>query len=116
MLLKGLLNLQQKEGGGEKFPHWKFPENPNNLLRDLPRDVKGRIYANDNLRIRPEKHHFKTGDVYNPRHHGQHYHIETRRNPKTSWKKDDNIEILKPPGYTPGSGTGFLPGEFFPGL
>ncbi|ADI37990.1 hypothetical protein wcw_0622 [Waddlia chondrophila WSU 86-1044] len=33
-----------------------FPENPKNLLSDLPRDAKGHIYASDNIRIRPEQH------------------------------------------------------------
>ena len=27
-----------------------------------------------------------------------------------------NTEILKPNGYSPGTGTGFLPGETFPGI
>lgn len=96
--------------------YWKFPDNPVDLLKELPRDRKGRIYPNDNLRIRPEQHSFKQGDSFNPRHHDQHYHVETRRNPQGSWENYDNIEILKPPGYQSGEGTGFLPGEFFPGI
>jgi hypothetical protein len=99
-----------------KGAKWRFPENPADLLKELPRDRKGRIYANNNLRIRPEKHHLKSGDIFNPRHHGQHYHIEMRRNINQSWGNYDNIEILKPFNYQPGQGTGFLPGELFPGI
>ncbi|MDB6081211.1 MAG: rhs family protein [Chlamydiia bacterium] len=92
----------------------KFPENPDDLLPELPRDNKGRIPTADNLRIRPEKHAFEVGHRYNPRHHEQHYHVELRRDIKGVWK-NDNIEILKPPGYKAGDGTGFLVGEGFPG-
>ena len=95
---------------------WKFPENPADLLKELPRDQYGRIHACDNLYIRPEKQVLQPGEAFNPRHHGQHYHLEVRRDPTRSWKKNKNIEILKPPDYTAGSGTGFLPGELFPGI
>lgn len=37
-----------------------------------------------------------------------------KRNPNQGWKHD-NVEILKPNNYEAGSGTGFLPGELFPG-
>ena len=96
----------------EKF---KFPENPDDLLPDLPRDEKGRIYPADNILIRPEKHEMEPGDTYNPRHHEQHYHVETRRNPKKEWEHE-NKEIIKSPGYKSKMGTGFLPGENFPGV
>lgn len=56
------------------------------------------------------------GLIFNPRHHGLHYHIETRRNPSLSWNNSKNILKIKPKGYTPGSGTGFLPGKLFPGI
>ena len=36
-------------------------------------------------------------------------------NPSGKWD-NNNVKILKPPGYYPGSGTGFLPGETFPGV
>lgn len=103
-----------REVGKAGSSEWKFPKDPSNLLKDLPRDSKGRIYTSDNLRIRPEKHPFEPGDVFNQRHHGQHYHVETRRNPNIGWR-NENTKILKPQGYKPGSGTGFLPDEFFPG-
>lgn len=102
--------------GRNEVETWRFPNNPNELLKDLPRDRKGRIYTSDNLRIRPEKHHLNQGDAYNPRHHGQHYHIETRRNSNLSWENYNNIEILKPSHYKPGEGTGFIPGEPYPGI
>lgn len=91
-----------------------FPDNPDDLLPDLERDKKGRIHPAENIRIRPEKHNWKDGDTYNPRHHGQHYHIETRKDPTGNWGKR-NIEKLKPQGYDHGRGTGYLPGEPFPG-
>ena len=104
---------REKENKQEKY---KFPKNPNDLLPELPRDDKGRIQAADNLRIRPEKHEMKSGDTYNPRHHEQHYHVETRRNPsKPNWN-NENKKIIKPPGYQDGAGSGFLPGEYFPGI
>lgn len=94
-----------------------FPENPDDLLPELERDGKGRIRPGENIQIRPEQHTMKPGEKYNPRHHGQHYHVESRRDPSKPWKKceGNDIEILKPPGYSPGSGTGFIPGEAFPG-
>ncbi len=96
------------------LPKNVFPENPKDLLPQLPRDHKGRIYTADNIRIRPEKHAFETADVYNPRHHEQHYHVEYRAHPLEPWKKT-NIRKCKPENYNLGDGTGFLPGERFPG-
>ena len=32
--------------------------------------------------------------------------------PQGKWK-NDNIEIVKPPNYKPGIGTGFVPGETY---
>jgi hypothetical protein len=80
----------------------------------IRKQTKSDFILADNLRIRPEKHAFMPGDTLNPRHHGQHYHIEHRINPQKPWSKK-NIEKEKPPGYQEGSGTGFLPGEKFPG-
>jgi len=94
---------------------WRFPRNPKDLLKDLPRDTKGRIYPNDRLRIKPEQHPLKAGEVFCPRHHGQHYHLEVRVDPSKSWNNKGNTYYLKPPDYIPGEGTGFLPGELFPG-
>lgn len=102
-------------GNRSKQNNWVFPKDPKDLLPNLPRDSKGYIYAADNLRIRPEQHMIKPGEIYNPRHHGLHYHVETRRNPLFSWNSRKNRIKLKPEDYSPGSGTGFLPGEEFPG-
>jgi hypothetical protein len=54
-------------------------------------------------------------ETHNPRHHDQHYHVETQRNPGEGWGKK-NTEKVKPPEYRPGVGTGFFPGETFPGM
>ena len=75
---------------------------------------------NSSTRIRHESHpHGLTpGDPgYNPRHHGEHFHVETKP-ADMSWnqaKKKGQVQKQKPEGYTPGSGTGFLPDEKFPG-
>lgn len=95
---------------------FKFPKNPDDLLPELPRDDKGRIQTADNLRIRPEQHAINPGETHNPRHHDQHYHVETRRDPSKSTWRHDNREVIKPQGYVPGMGSGFLPGETFPGV
>ena len=76
------------------------------LMPELPRDEKGRIQTADNLRIRPEKHLFEPGDKYNPRHHEQHYHVETQRTPGNGWSKK-NTEKVKPPDYYKGNGQDF---------
>ena len=87
--------------------NWRFPENPADLLKELPRDRRGRIYASDNLRIRPEQHKQKLGEIFNPRHHNQHYHVETKIDPLKSWNDKHNVYKLKPSNYEPGHGTGF---------
>ena len=33
-----------------------------------------------------------------------------------SWGNPKNVGKIKPPDYVPGSSTGFLPGESFPGI
>ncbi len=73
---------------------------------------------NDHTRIRFESHPhgLGPGDAgYNPRHHGEHYHVETKPDGQ-SWSKANRqgtISKCKPAGYKPGGGTGFLPGEVF---
>jgi hypothetical protein len=75
---------------------------------------------NSNTRIRFESHPggLSPGDPgFNPRHHGPHYHVETKPDGMT-WSQGNRrglITTSEPPGYTLGSGTGFLPGELFPG-
>ena len=100
----------------DETSQFRFPENPNDLLPELPRDDKGHIYPNEVTRIRPEQHPLKAGESYCPRHHGQHYHIDIRINSSKGWNKKGNTYKLKPVEYESGQGTGFLPGETFPGL
>lgn len=53
------------------------------------------------------------GETYNPRHHGEHWHVESKIDPsKQGWK--NNTQKSLPPGYQNGSGTGFSPGEGLP--
>jgi len=59
----------------------RFPKNADDFLSDLPRDAKGRINPSNKVRIRPEQHSLEPGETYAPRHHGQHYHVETRADP-----------------------------------
>lgn len=76
---------------------------------------------NSSTKIRHESHPHgvKPGDPgYNPRHHGEHFHVETKPN-NMSWnqaKKQGQILKSKPDNYTLGNGTGFLSGEKFPGF
>lgn len=100
---------------GKKQCPWIFPENPNALLKELPRNSKGHIFPCENLRIRPEKHAFDPGDIFNPRHHNQHYHVDILKK-GGSWNNPNHVRKIKPNGYSSGDGTGFLPGEFFPGV
>jgi len=91
-----------------------FPKNADDLLPNLPRNNKGQIITSDKVRIRPEQHPLKSGETYSPRHHGQHYHVEIRKDVNKSWNNKDNIIKIKPENYNHGEGTGFLPGEQFP--
>ncbi|UDN37462.1 VENN motif pre-toxin domain-containing protein [Proteus sp. NMG38-2] len=104
----------------------KFPLNPHELTEFL--DVKPKISTtqhgttrmfwepNANTRIRYESHPGDSGP-FNPRHHGEHYHIEIKPNNLT-WnqaKKQNAIQKVKPENYEVGHGTGFLPNERHPG-
>jgi RHS repeat-associated protein len=97
-----------------------FPSNPNDLLPGVPRTVKPNgnqvIHASDRVRIRAEAHPINPGEIHAPRHHDQHYHVEIRLDPTRSWNKPNNVQKVLPPNYQPGHGTGFLPGENFPGM
>ena len=104
-------------GGAGSFrgsPKNTFPANPDELMPNIPRTPKGHIEIDPRTRIRIEQHPLEPGETYSPRHHGQHYHVETRADPTKSWNNKNNVTKLLPPGYTPGSGTGFLPGEVIP--
>ena len=92
-----------------------FPKNPKDLLSEALRDKKGYIYACDKIRIKPEQHLLKHGEIYNSRHHGQHYHIEIRTDVSKSWNNEKYTYYLQPSNYQKGTGTGFIPGETFPG-
>lgn len=100
-----------------------FPENPDDFMPEIERDkitkangtTSQTIYTSDKLRIRAEEHPLYEGETYNPRHHGVHYHVEYRNDPSLSWNNKNNVNKYYPDGYTPGSGTGFLPGEKYPG-
>jgi hypothetical protein len=97
-----------------------FPRNPNDLLPGVPRTVKPNgnqvIYPSEKVRIRAETHPMKPGETHAPRHHDQHYHVEIRIDPTRSWNNPINVQKVLPPNYQPGHGTGFLPGETFPGM
>ncbi|OCG76693.1 hypothetical protein A9G42_07435 [Gilliamella sp. Nev6-6] len=103
-----------------------FPKNPNDLSKIL--EVEPKVTTtqhkttrmvwepNSNTRIRYESHPGDSG-IFNPRHHGEHYHIEIKPNNLT-WnqaKRQNAIQKVKPEDYKLGHGTGFLPGEKHPG-
>jgi hypothetical protein len=100
-----------------------FPNNPDELLPEIPREslvkpdgsTKQVINTSDNVRIRAETHTVKPGEDFADRHHGQHYHVEYKIDPNKSWNNKKNVTKSYPPDYTKGSGTGYLPGERFPG-
>ena len=95
-----------------------FPSNPDDLLPEISRNkitkpngtISQTIYTSDGFRIRAEQHALLPGEVYNPRHHGVHYHLEYKVDLTKSWNNKNNVHKL----YPNGSGSGFLPGEAFP--
>lgn len=99
-----------------------FPENPDDLLPEIPRNKATKangttsqtIQTSDNIRIRAEQHPLLPSETYNPRHHGVHYHVEYKFDPTKSWNNKNNVKKWYPEGYTPGAGSGFIPGEPFP--
>ncbi len=99
-----------------------FPENPDDLLPEIPRNKATKangttsqtIQTSNNIRIRAEQHPLLPGETYNPRHHGVHYHVEYKVDPTKSWNNKNNVKKWYPEGYTPGAGSGFIPGEPFP--
>ena len=118
------LNAQKKAGAGKSGSNPKnvFPENPDDLLPEIPRNKATKangttsqtIQTSDNIRIRAEQHPLLPGETYNPRHHGVHYHVEYKVDPTKSWNNKNNVKKWYPEGYTPGAGSGFIPGEPFP--
>ena len=101
-----------------------FPENPDDLMPEISREkivkangtISQTIQTSDSVRIRAEQHPLLEGETYNPRHHGVHYHVEYKVDSSKSWNNKNNVVKVHPDGYTPGSGTGFVPGEKFPGM
>lgn len=80
--------------------------------------TRGNIKWEPNQSTRVQYHpgdKVQPGEIFNPRHHDPHYHVEFRNDPTKGWNNPGNTTKLTPPGYTSGSGTGFLPGEPFPG-
>jgi hypothetical protein len=114
--------------GGGNDPRWEFPEDPNNLtdilgveptkIGQTPDGTVRMEWEVGNMRIRYESHPegLKPGDPgYNPRHHGGHYHVTGRIDSTKSFRNKGNTVKIEPPGYSKGDGTGFTPGECFPG-
>ncbi len=97
-----------------------FPSNPKDLLPDVPNTTtpRGNIKWEPNSNTRVQYHpgdQVKVSETYNPRHHDPHYHVEIRQDLTKGWNNPGNTIKMTPTGYTQGSGTGFLPGEKFPG-
>ena len=119
--LKGKGNACEAVESGSN-PKNVFPENPDDLLPEIPRNKATKangttsqtIQTSDNIRIRAEQHPLLPGETYNPRHHGVHYHVEYKVDPTKSWNNKNNVKKWYPEGYTPGAGSGFIPGEPFP--
>ncbi len=118
-------------GGTAKGEAAVFPADPDEFTRILAiNPVKNTMSAkhgtpqvvwqpSETLRIRFESHpkDLTPGGEFVPRHHGQHYHIETKP-AGMSWnkaKKKGLIQKVKPDDYAPGHGTGFIHTERFPG-
>ena len=120
-LLKGKGTACEAVESGSN-PKNVFPENPDDLLPEIPRNkvtkangtISQTIQTSDNIRIRAEQHPLLPGETYNPRHHGVHYHVEYKVDPTKSWNNKNNVKKWYPEGYTPGAGSGFIPGEPFP--
>lgn len=99
-----------------------FPENMDDFLPEIERTtsiksngtISQKIYTSDSIRIRAEKHSLLDGEIYNPRHHGTHYHVEQRIDINKSWNNPKNIRKIYPQAYAKGKGSGFLPGEELP--
>jgi hypothetical protein len=95
----------------------KFPSNPDDFLPGIHREPTPngfKMDVNPTTRVRYESHALNSGDTFVPRHHGQHYHVETRPHSGIGWNNNSSVTHVHPPGYVHGSGTGFLPGEAFP--
>ena len=120
--LAGKKSVSEAVGKSGSNPKNVFPENPDDLLPEIPRNKATKangttsqtIQTSDNIRIRAEQHPLLPGETYNPRHHGVHYHVEYKVDPTKSWNNKNNVKKWYPEGYTPGAGSGSIPGEPFP--
>ena len=90
-----------------------LPEIPRNKVTKANGTTSQTIQTSDNIRIRAEQHPLLPGETYNPRHHGVHYYVEYKVDPAKSWNNKINVKKWYPEGYTPGAGSGFIPGEPF---
>jgi RHS repeat-associated protein len=103
--------------GPQRFP--KTPEEMDNVMgrpgvRSGNPSNKTTWETPDGLkRYRYEEHPAEEGESFNARHHGPHFHVEERPSQSVGWS-NQAVTKLHPPGYTPGGGTGFLPGEHIP--
>ena len=117
-----------RSGSGTKKSKNQFPENPHELTDQLGVEpvisktkegtTRMKWEPNQNTQIRYESHphDLKPGDPgFNPRHHGEHYHVTTRKDPTKSFGNRKNSTKIEPEGYQKGDGTGFIPSEPFPG-
>jgi hypothetical protein len=118
-------------GGAAPKAKSAFPSDPNDLTKQLgvppskvtttPDGTARMLWEpNSNTRIRYESHPeglTPSDPGFNARHHGEHYHVEMKPDGMTWGQAQRRGLITKgyPDGYTPGSGTGFLPNEPFPG-
>ncbi len=107
-----------------------FPNNPHDFTRQIgiepitsmtQHGTKRFIWEpNSNTKIRFESHpeDLTSEDPhFNPRHHGEHYHVEIKPS-QMSWTEAIRRKALKkckPVRYQIGQGTGFLAGESYPG-
>lgn len=85
-----------------------LPEIPRMKVTKANGTTSQTIQTSDNIRIRAEQHPLLPGEIYNPRHHGVHYHVDK------SWNNKNNVKKWYPEGYTHGLGSGFITGEAFP--
>jgi hypothetical protein len=83
-----------------------FPSNPDDLLPEISRNkitkpngkISQTIYTSDGFRIRAERHALLSGEVYNLRHHGVHYHLEYKVDLTKSWNNKNNVHKFYPNG------------------
>ena len=112
--------LGLERGIGNNPANRSFPDNPYDILPNVTSVTtpRGNIKWEPNQFTRVQFHPgtaLQPGEIFIPRHHNPHFHVEIRINPLRGWNNSGNVTTIPPPGWTPGTGTGFLPGESFPG-